>query len=158
MPPLACLRLATTVRSVSASWALAEASCALAEARSARAEEAGLEIAVVDLEEHVALFDELVVVHEDVRHLARGPRGDVDDVPLDLRVVGGLVPAAEHVRAAADRRGDHHQHGRTILARLVFLAAGASGVAAVGAACVAGAALGEGKASVSFQVVLMRCL
>ncbi len=109
--PLACDRLAAMVRSVSASCARDEASAASAEAEiRARPREPRLVVGLVELDEDVAGFDELVVRHAHRLDLSGDPRRDADEVALYLGVVRRLHAEPVHVRAAArggreDRRG-----------------------------------------------------
>ncbi len=51
-------------------------------------------VAVVELDQHVPGVDRLVVAHQDVEHLTRDARGDVGDVALHERVVGGFLALA----------------------------------------------------------------
>ncbi len=59
--------------------------------------ELGLLIAIVELDEHVADLDLLVILDDHALDLTGDARGDVGDVCLDLRVVGLLLADARDV-------------------------------------------------------------
>jgi hypothetical protein len=68
-----------------------------------------LEVRRIDLDEHGAGFDQLVVVHQDLRHRAADARADVGDAAIDLGVVGALARTradVDHRAGDGDERDD----------------------------------------------------
>ena len=65
-----------------------------------------LQVARIDLDEHVALLHFLVVSHQDPLDRAADLRGDRRDVPVDLRVVGRLPTRQMNPRRDDDRDDD----------------------------------------------------
>ena len=64
----------------------------------------------VEFHQHVPLFHAVVVVHQDVAHLARHAGSNESDVPVDIGVIGGnRVQSRDHPRdkeVSGDRQGN----------------------------------------------------
>src|SRR5262249_50144585 len=92
--------------------------------------ERDLVVGGIDLHEHRARLDVLVVLRVDRLHRAAHARGGRVDGAVDLRVVGRLLPAAEEPEGEASHH-DEHGHAeedpslepaaRALLGRLLFL-------------------------------------
>src|SRR5262249_17316145 len=77
-----------------------------------RACDLDIEVCRIDLEQHVATLDRLVVVDGRVRDRAGDTRRDRHDVGFDLRVVGRLLVVGQppvHTPQGGDDHGDHAQ-------------------------------------------------
>jgi hypothetical protein len=85
----------------------AAAACASASASSARAIDGDLVVARIDLNEEGTAVHPIVVVDGHLDHGAADARRDLRNVPIDLRIVGRLVPA----RQQPDDGGNDDEHG-----------------------------------------------
>jgi hypothetical protein len=68
-----------------------------------------LVIARIDFDQHRAGTDGVVVVDQYLDNRARHPRGDLRDVPVDLRIVGRFVPPA--VQPEGHHPDEDHDRG-----------------------------------------------
>src|SRR6201999_903067 len=64
----------------------------------------------IDLEQHVALVDELAFLHHDLVDAAGDIRRDQNLLRADIRIVGADVAAAIEIERDAAGHGDDRQH------------------------------------------------
>ena len=99
---------------------------------------------LVELDQQVALFHAVVVIHQDLGHLARHPGGDEGHVAVDVGVIGGnRVQRRDHPghqEVGPDRQADHDHRqdqpfSQGVRRRAVFRGGGPGGGLLLGAGC-----------------------